>query len=152
MDKNAILNRIFKLTYIFFALLLVAIYIFEISKNNMRSDYTVYYTHLDVYKRQTYYIITDKSNTQMRFNIVSGQEKAWLGGLRDSMENTVTLTYNAAEGQIAKITDPAGRETNFYYTNNLLSSITTPAAESGTLRTVYFTYATACLLYTSRCV
>lgn len=39
MDKNAILNRIFKLTYIFFALLLVAIYIFEISKNNMRSDY-----------------------------------------------------------------------------------------------------------------
>ena len=91
----------------------------------------------------TYYIITDKSNTQMRFNIVSGREKAWLGGLRDSMENTVTLTYNAAEGQIAKITDPAGRETNFYYTNNLLSSITTPAAESGTLRTVYFTYATA---------
>ena len=97
----------------------------------------------------TYYIITDKANTQMRFNIVSGREKAWLGGLRDSMENTVTLTYNAAEGQIAKITDPAGRETNFYYTNNLLSSITTPAAESGTLRTVYFTY---CLLYTSRCV
>ena len=91
----------------------------------------------------TYYIITDKANTQMRFNIVSGREKAWLGGLRDSMENTVTLTYNAAEGQIAKITDPAGRETNFYYTNNLLSSITTPAAESGTLRTVYFTYATA---------
>ena len=91
----------------------------------------------------SYYIITDKANTQMRFNIVSGREKAWLGGLRDSMENTVTLTYNAAEGQIAKITDPAGRETNFYYTNNLLSSITTPAAESGTLRTVYFTYATA---------
>ena len=80
----------------------------------------------------SYYIITDKANTQMRFNIVSGREKAWLGGLRDSMENTVTLTNNDAEGQIAKITDPAGRETNFYYTNNLLSSITTPAAESGT--------------------
>ncbi len=74
----------------------------------------------------TYYVITDKGNTQMRFNIVSGREKAWLAAVRDSMENTAQVSYNAAEGQIAKITDPAGRETNFYYTNNLLSSITTP--------------------------
>ncbi|MBE5766987.1 MAG: RHS repeat protein, partial [Clostridiales bacterium] len=93
----------------------------------------------------TYYVITDKGNNQMRFNITSGWTNAWLAAVRDSMENTVLYNYNSYEGQIASIVDPAGRTTNFYYTNNLLSSITTPAAESGTVRTVYFTYTYDCL-------
>lgn len=38
MSKNVILNRMFKLIYIFFVLSLVAIYVFEVGRNNMNSD------------------------------------------------------------------------------------------------------------------
>ncbi len=68
---------------------------------------------------------------------------AVLVAVRDALNNEVTYSYVSGyekQCRIAKITDPAGRETVFTYSNNLLSNISTPDTEEGTLRRVYFTY------------
>ena len=112
-----------------------------------------------------YIIIRDKKDNRMRFDILE-QGLAMLVAVRDALNNEVTYTYVAGyekQGRISKITDPVGRETVFTYSNNLLSNISTPDTEEGTLRRVYFTYDSSqrltgiryselggtCLLYTS---
>ena len=89
-----------------------------------------------------YIIIRDKKDNRMRFDILE-QGLAMLVAVRDALNNEVTYTYVAGyekQGRISKITDPVGRETVFTYSNNLLSNISTPDTEEGTLRRVYFTY------------
>ncbi len=97
---------------------------------------------LYLYNSDGYIVISDKKHNRMRFDIrESGL--AWLVAERDALSNEVTYEYVSGyekQGRISKITDPAGRETVFTYSNNLLSDISIPDTEEGSLRHVYFTY------------
>ena len=97
---------------------------------------------LYLYDSDGYIVISDKKHNRMRFDIrESGL--AWLVAVRDALSNEVTYEYVSGyekQGRISKITDPAGRETVFTYSNNLLSDISIPDTEEGSLRHVYFTY------------
>ena len=97
---------------------------------------------LYLYNSDGYIVISDKKHNRMRFDIrESGL--AWLVAVRDALSNEVAYEYVPGyekQGRISKITDPAGRETVFTYSNDLLSDISIPDTEEGSLRHVYFTY------------
>ena len=97
---------------------------------------------LYLYDSDGYIVISDKKHNRMRFDIRE-PGLAWLVAVRDALSNEVAYEYVSGyekQGRISKITDPAGRETVFTYSNNLLSDISIPDTEEGSLRHVYFTY------------
>ena len=91
-------------------------------------------------------VIYDKHDNGLRFNIIQNG-LAYLEAATDAKGNVSTYSYVAGYanvGRLDKITDPAGRVTQFHYNNNgLISDITIPAAEANTVRTVYYTYDSA---------
>ena len=83
-------------------------------------------------------LIKDKSDTQMRFPLMTGYEKVYLDGIQDAQGNTMFLTYGDANypGRVTKVKDGINRETVLSYgSNGLLSSITAPGCP-----VVSFTY------------
>ncbi|HIQ84145.1 MAG TPA: DNRLRE domain-containing protein, partial [Candidatus Pullichristensenella stercorigallinarum] len=97
---------------------------------------------LNLYESDGYIIIRDKGDNRMRFNILE-PGLAWLVAARDALNNEVNYTYVSGyekQGRISKITDPAGRETVFNYSGDLLANIRIPDTEANTYRYVYFTY------------
>ena len=86
---------------------------------------------LYLYDSDGYIVISDKKHNRMRFDIRE-PGLAWLVAVRDALSNEVAYEYVPGyekQGRISKITDPAGRETVFTYTNNLLSDISIPDTE-----------------------
>ena len=97
---------------------------------------------LNLYESDGYIIIRDKGDNRMRFNILE-PGLAWLVAERDALNNEVNYTYVGGyekQGRISKITDPAGRETVFTYSGDLLANIRIPDTEENAYRYVYFTY------------
>ena len=90
-----------------------------------------------------YIIISDREHNQTRFEVLE-TGLAWMSINRDACDNRTTYSYVKGyekAGRIDKITDPAGRVTQFAYNSDgLISSIRIPAAEAGAYRYVYYTY------------